>query len=145
MRYVFFVMLGCFFSAWTLANDEGQRDAPILITINPESRISVSLVGALPPPAPCGEVTELLVGIVNQGFVTAQLEAEVVGNRPPSAAIDFHPAPLKGVRKELRSLHVILTRPGASDLTISFKAHNGAPDLGGRDRVHLLMRCLSRE
>jgi hypothetical protein len=28
-----------------------------------------------------------------------------------------------------------------TDLTIAFKAHNEVPDLGGRDRVHFLMRC----
>ena len=119
--------------------------APINITINPESRISVLLSGQLPPPTQCGAVTELRVRIINQGFVTARLEAELVGDPPPpGAAIDFRPEPLKGLPEEFRSLHVTMTQPGFSDLTISFKAHNGARDLGGRDRIHLLMRCLPR-
>lgn len=142
MGYLSVVAIAYSLSGWRFANDAGHRDAPILITINPESRISASLVGALPPPAACGAVFELLVEIVNQGFVTSQLEAQIVGNQPAGAKIDFHSEPLKGVPKEFRSLHVTLTSPGSSDLTISFKAHNGARDLAGRDRIHVLMRCL---
>jgi hypothetical protein len=35
-----------------------------------------------------------------------------------------------------------LIKPGSTDLTLSFRTHNNAPDLGGRDRIHFLMRCL---
>lgn len=116
--------------------------APIKITINPEARVSVALAGELPPPAPCGIATDLPVKIVNQGFVTAQLEAELVGNAPAGVTLDFHPAPLKGVPEELRALRIVLTQPGPTDLTIAFKAHNEIADLGGRDRVHFLMSCV---
>ena len=37
-----------------------------------------ALTGALPPSAPCGTATDLSVKIVNQGFVTARLEAELI-------------------------------------------------------------------
>ena len=117
-------------------------DPPIKITINPEARVSVVLAGALPPPASCGTVTELPVKIINQGFVTARLEAEVAGDAPAGVTLDFHPQPLKGVPEELRTLRITLTKPGPADLTIAFKAHNEIPDLGGRDRIHFLMRCL---
>src|ERR1700735_3424370 len=66
------------------------NDAPIKITINPEARVSVALAGQLPPPAPCGIATDLPVKIVNQGFVTAQLEAELVDNAPAGVTLDFH-------------------------------------------------------
>jgi len=115
---------------------------PIKITINPEARVSVTLAGALPPSAPCGTPADLSVKIVNQGFVTARLEAELVGDAPPGVILDFHPEPLKGVPEELRKLHITLTKPGPTDLTIAFKAHHEIPDLGGRDRIHFLMRCL---
>jgi hypothetical protein len=117
-------------------------DPPIKITINPEARVSVVMAGALPSPAPCGKAVDLLVKVVNQGFVTSQLEAEVVGDVPPEVTLNFHPAPLKGVPEELRMLHLTLTKPGVVDLTLAFRAHNEIPDLGGRDRVHFLLRCL---
>jgi cell division septation protein DedD len=118
------------------------NDPPIKITINPEARVSVALAGALPPPAPCGVATDLPVKIVDQGFVTAQLEAELVDNAPAGVTLDFHPAPLKGLPEELRALRIVLAQPGPADLTIAFKAHNEIADLGGRDRVHFLMSCV---
>jgi hypothetical protein len=116
-------------------------DPPIKITINPEARVSVTLAGALPPAAACGTAADLVVAIVNQGFVTSRLEAELVG-APAGVTLDFHPEPLKGIPEELRIMHITLTNPGATDLTIAFRAHNEIPDLGGRDHVHFLLRCL---
>src|SRR5882762_5575370 len=114
---------------------------PIKITINPEARVSVALAGALPPPVVCGTAADFSVKIVNQGFVTARLEAELVGDPPPGVSLDFHPEPLKGVPEESRELRITLTKPGPTDLTIAFRAHNEIPDLGGRDRIHFLARC----
>jgi len=118
------------------------NDPPIQITINPEARVSVALAGTLPPPGQCGVAADLMVSIINQGFVTAQLEAEFVGDPPRGVALDFHPRPLKGVTEELRTLHITLAEPGPTDLTIVFRAKNGIPDLGGRDRIHFLIRCI---
>lgn len=118
-----------------------RNDAPIKVTINPEARLSVTLAGAMPPPAACGTAANLLVNIVNRGFVTARLEAQLVGDPPVGVTLNFHPAPLKGVPQEFRELLITLTKPGLIDLTIAFKAHNEIADLGGRDRVHFLMRC----
>jgi hypothetical protein len=117
-------------------------DPPIKITINPEARVSVTLSGAVPPPAACGTAVDLPVKIINQGFLTSRLEAEFVGNKPEGTTIDFYPEPLKGVPEELRSLRITLIKPGSFDLTLSFRTHNNAPDLGGRDRIHFLMHCL---
>ena len=118
------------------------NDPPIKITINPEARVRVALAGELPPPTPCGIATDLPVKIVNQGFVTAQLEAELVDNAPAGVTLDFHPAPLKGLPQELRALRIVMAQPGPVDLTIAFRAHNETADLGGRDRVHFLMSCV---
>lgn len=117
-------------------------DPPIRITINPEARVSVTLAGALPSPARCGSTTYFPVKIVNQAFATTSLEADLVGDTPAGVTLEFHPEPLKGRPEELRELRITLTKPGVTDLTIAFRAHNDAPDLGGRDRVHFLMRCL---
>jgi hypothetical protein len=118
------------------------QEAPIQITINPEARVSVALAGSLPRPVPCGTAADFSVKILNQGFITSQLEAEFAGDSPAGVSLDFHPEPLKGVREELRHLRITLTRPDPTDLTIAFKAHNEVSDLGGRDRIHFVMHCV---
>jgi hypothetical protein len=116
-----------------------RNDPPIKITINAEARVSVTLAGS---PVRCGSPADLSVKVVNQGFVTSRLEATLVGDVPAEVTLEFHPEPLLGVPDELRSLRIILTSPGPTDLTIAFRSHNNAPDLGGRDRVHFLMECV---
>jgi hypothetical protein len=117
-------------------------EPPIKITINPEARVSVTLSGTLPRPVLCGTANDLAVEIVNQGFITSRLEAALVGDVPAGASLDFHPAPLKGVPEERRNLRITLMKPNPTDLTIAFKAHNEIPDIGGRDRIHFVMRCV---
>lgn len=126
----------------TAENKPAPQEAPIQITINSEARVSVALVGTLPDPVPCGTAAYFSVKILNQGFITSQLEADFVGDTPAGVDLDFHPAPLKGVREEFRHLGITLMRPDPTDLTITFKAHNEVPDLGGRDRVHFVMHCV---
>jgi hypothetical protein len=121
----------------TVSSDQ----APITITINPEARVSVILGGTLPPPVSCGQPATLQVRIINQGFVTSLLEAELVEDIPAGATLEFHPQPLTGVPEELRQLRITLTKPGLTDLTIGFHSHAEPPDLGGRDRIHFLMHC----
>lgn len=116
-------------------------DAPITITINPEARVSVVLSGALPATVACGTATNVPVRVVNHGFLTGTLEAALVGHVPTGVKVAFDGQPLKGIREELRELRVTLTEPGATDITVAFKPHHGSPDLGGRDRIHFLMRC----
>jgi hypothetical protein len=86
---------------------------------------------------------DLTVKIVNQGFVTSRLEAQIIGDVPAGAALEFHPEPLTGAQEELHTLRILLTRPGPTDLTVAFKAHNEIPDLGGRDRIHFLVECVA--
>ncbi len=114
----------------------------ITISINPEARVSATVIGGPPSSVSCGTPIDLPVSIVNQGFVTAVLEATLVDSIPSGASIKFSAAPLKGVHKEQRLLRVILQKPGASDITISFRPKHEAPDLGGRDRIHLILRCV---
>jgi hypothetical protein len=122
------------------AGAPAASDPPITITLNPEARVSVARAGALPPPAKCGTPAELAIRIVNQGNFTLRLEASLA-DPPADATLHFAPAPLTGAPKEMRALHITLSTPGTHDLTITFKARHEAPDLGGRDRVHFLMRC----
>jgi len=115
--------------------------APVEITINPEARVSVSVTGSLPPSVLCGTAVVIPIEILNQGFVTSRLEAQFVDDPPAGANLEFNPEPLKGVTEEMRSMRITLAKPGSTDLTISFRAHNEPPDLGGRDRIHFLVNC----
>jgi hypothetical protein len=119
-----------------------SADTPITVTINLEARVSATFGGAIPSPVICGSPTVLRVKIVNQGSVTSRLEAEFVGSVPVGAALSFYPEPLTGAPEELRELRITLIAPGLSDLTVAFRSHNEAADIGGRDRVHFLMHCL---
>lgn len=126
-----------------LGGDTARPDqAPITVTINPEARASVVLVGNLPPPVPCGTAASLRVKIVNRGFVTSRLKVELVSEVRDNINIDFDPSPLKGVPEEVRNLRITLAKPDLTDVTIAFKLQNETPDLGGRDRIHFLMHCL---
>ena len=117
------------------------QQATINLTINPEARVSVNLNPTIIPSLTCGVAKEMRVKIVNQGFLTARLEAELVKPVPQGVAIQFHPDPLRGIQEEYRDLYVKLDLPGTFDLTIAFRAHNFEADLGGRDRIHMLLRC----
>jgi hypothetical protein len=123
------------------ALSSAAAEPPIVLTINPEARVSVVMAGALPPAVPCGSALDLNVKVVNQGFVTASLEAALVGNAPAGVTLHLDPEPLKGIPEESRILRVTLTHRGQTDLTVAFRAHNEIPDLDGRDRIHFLVEC----
>jgi hypothetical protein len=74
------------------------------------------------------------------GAYKAPLHARLVG-APDYVAIHLESSPLSGQSEESRTLHVILLRPGATDITIAFSIYGDKGDLVDRDRVHLLVRC----
>jgi hypothetical protein len=115
-------------------------DTPIVVTINPEGRVSAVLAGDLPRPA--RSTVGLAVKVINQGFSTGRLLAVLVGDPPAGATLDFNAERLKGAPQEMRMLRITLTNPAPTDLTISFRLANEMPDFGGRDQVHLLIRPL---
>lgn len=116
-----------------------RGDPAIIVTINPEDRVGVALSGGPPGPAACGTTVELGIRVVNQGFSTGPLVAELV-DAPRGAVLDFPAGRLSGSPQESRTLRITLPNTKAADLTIAFRLRNEAPDLGGRDRVHLLVR-----
>jgi len=140
MRRVLAVAAAMLVCAPLRAADAAPLNPPIVVTINPEARVSVVLAGPLPQAHP-GSAVDLAVKVVNLGFVTATLEAELVGDAVPGASLEFHPGPLRGKPVETRVLHLTLKNPGTVDLTVAFRTHNEIPDLGGRDRIHFLMVC----
>ncbi len=121
------------------ARPSAQSAEPIKVTINPEGRVSVVFLGPLPVPTPRGTPVELAVRIVNLGFITGRLEARLVG-APAGSGLEFASEPLKGSPAEVRPLRITLQEAGTTDLTIAFRIRNESPDLGGRDRIHLLIQ-----
>lgn len=124
-----------------------QQSAPadaatLTVTINPEARVSVKRTGELPPAVACGRALQVPVAIVNQGRVTTTLEASLVDSVPNGVELKFSSDPLQGTPEESRALQLTLTSEALVDVTIAFRAKHDIPDLGGRDRTHLLVRCM---
>jgi hypothetical protein len=129
-------------TAWAQEHHHGAHTAPIEITISPEARVSaVAMPAALPPRPACGARFDLPVKIINQAFVTSFLEARLVDNVPAGVTLDFRPPALTGAAEEMRFLSLVLRDASPVDVTLAFKERNGFPDLGGRDRIHFLLRC----
>ena len=137
------------FQSWAVSAQEAPHHqgphtapAPIEITISPEARVSaVAMPAALPPRPACGTRLDLPVKIINQAFVTSFLEVRLVDNVPPGVTLDFRPQALTGAAEEMRLLSLVLRDGSPVDVTLAFKERNGFPDLGGRDRIHFLLRC----
>jgi hypothetical protein len=117
-------------------------NAPIKITINPEARVSVSRGGDLPLPSKCGAPIDLPVDVVNFGSITAPLEATLIYPSTDEVRIQFTAERLTGTLEERRFLRVTLLVHSMLDVTIAFRAKSDAHDLGGRDRIHLILHCL---
>jgi len=113
----------------------------VALTINPEARVSALLVGVASKPANCRDPIELPIQVQNRGFATFRLLAYLPDAIPTSVALDLPPEPLTGATAEHRILRITLTEARTIDLTIAFRVPGDKPDLGGRDRIHLLIRC----
>jgi hypothetical protein len=124
-----------------VAGAAAATEAIIVVTVNPEVRVSAALAGVWPPRTACGKPVELPVKIINQAFLTSRLEVRLVGESPAGVALEFDRTPLSGVPEEMRTLRITLPTAATVDLTAAFRAPTEIPDLGGRDRVHFVLRC----
>jgi hypothetical protein len=118
------------------------EDAQVVVTINPEARVSAVIAAPLSTPAPCGSATRLEIKVINQGFVTAPLRAAIVGDGARHVALRMDNTKLSGGPEDSRTLQLIPRGPDPVDVTIAFSVDDDIGDLGGRDRVHFLVRCL---
>jgi hypothetical protein len=114
----------------------------IVVTINPEGRVSVVTRGELPASVAHGVPFAIGMEIINQGYITGRLEASLAGNPPAGTSLGLDDSPLKGAPHETRTLQVTLARAGSADLTIVFKLRSEVPDLGGLDRIHMLVHAV---
>lgn len=111
----------------------------IVVTINPEARVSVSLEKLPLPPVENLRLV-LSMAIINESRVTSPLSATLLDPSLSGVALEFGSEELTGEEREERSLVLTFSRPAVVDLTIGFRLPDEAPDLGGRDRVDFLAR-----
>ena len=114
--------------------------AQIIVTVNPEARVSAVLTSPQPAAAVCGAPVDLSVKVLNQAGITAPLKARLV-DPPAGVAMTLEGAPLSGRPQDRLTLQLVSRRREATDLTIAFSFTGDAGDLADRDRVHLLLRC----
>ena len=114
--------------------------AELIVTINPEARVSVAK-GLPIPVVPCGTEAPVRVRVINQGFVTAPLVATLdpVGER--HVALRFTPARLSGRLDESQEMGLVSIGSNPAEVTIAFSISQEIGDLGARDRTHLLVAC----
>src|SRR5262249_30812631 len=92
-------------------------------------------------PSACGSATALKVKVINQSFITAPLRAAIVGDGARYISLHMEGTRLTGKAEDNRTLHLIPLGPDPVDVTIAFSIDKNIGDLGGRDRVHFLLRC----
>jgi hypothetical protein len=114
--------------------------AQIIVTVNPEARVSADLTSPQPAIAVCGAPLHLSVKVLNQAGITAPLRARLV-DPPAGVAMTSEGAPLSGRPEDWLMLQLVSRRREATDLTIAFSFTGDVGDLADRDRVHLLLRC----
>ena len=119
-------------------------DAQIVVTISPEARVSVVMGAPLPSPPNCGSPMAIKVKVINQGFVTAPLRTYIAGNGDQQLTLITDDTKLSGAPEDERTLRLVTQRSTPVDVTIAFSIDDTIGDLAGRDRVHLLVRCITQ-
>lgn len=111
----------------------------ITLAVNPEARIYASLhepaVRRIRPNTAC----DIPVAIQNTGLVTASVEATLLEPSDGSVQLRWNARPLSGDETEVRSLGIVTPRAGFLEVTVSFCFPFELPDLGGRDRIRLVL------
>jgi hypothetical protein len=115
--------------------------AQIIVTVNPEARVSAVLGNAPLPSHPCGTPNTLQVKVINQDGVRSPLQARLV-DAPAAVAMKWDDAALTGRQDEERLLQIRIGRNEVADLTVAFSLSGDPGDLASRDRVHFILKCL---
>lgn len=118
-------------------------NADIVVTINPEARVSVA-VHTPRVRARCGTTVSLRLKVINQGYVTAPLNATAIGTGARHVAVDLSSARLTGRGEESRELRLRPVGGLPADVTIAFNISQEIGDLSGRDRVNLFVTCTNQ-
>lgn len=126
--------------AMQMGSKSASDDAQVVVTINPEVRVSAALGKVLAPMAACGTPVALRVKVINQAGATAPLLMRLV-DAPPGVSLSWESIALSGHPDDKRILHITSHRRGATDLTLAFSLTGAPGDMADRDRVHVLLRC----
>lgn len=114
---------------------------PFAITINPEARVDASRTASPIPRVVVGQWTELPFTVVNQGFVTGDLEIEVesaVGAEVNAPALSLTGAPMQHA-----SFTVRLDASQIVDVTLRFWALGAMGGLANKNTLNFLLRPTS--
>jgi hypothetical protein len=112
---------------------------PVVVTINPEARVSVALSRSLLPAPSSADSVTLQVAVLNDAFITLPLEAVLLDPVHAGVTLEFPRAALTGQPREHRTLTLRMERQGPVDITVGFRLEDERADLGGRDRFHFLV------
>lgn len=111
-------------------------DAAIVVTVNPEARVSAKR-GAGPLLVQCGGAFPLSVTILNEGRYRTALAVRADGATvSPAATL------LVGGAKQTWTPLIRLASPRETLVTFTFDAGPATADLAGRATVDVLVRCV---
>ncbi|MFI8593818.1 hypothetical protein ACIGCK_05230 [Microbacterium sp. NPDC078428] len=116
-----------------------ERANAVGLTINPEARVHAERRGAGVLEARAGEPLDVEVDVRNEGYVTSAVIAAVIAPAH-GVQLTWSSDGLGGSLTETRTVRLIVEREGLVDIALSFRMPFEPPDLGGRDRVDLLVR-----
>jgi len=119
-------------------------DGTLALVVNPEARVYATVEQFAVHGTTIGAPVELDVAVINSGFVTAAIQVDLVGPVDGSIEIEGDRSALTGAPQERRTLRLIPHAEGWIDVTLVFAFPGEPADLGGRDRVHLLVRSANR-
>jgi hypothetical protein len=113
--------------------------AGITLSVNPEARVYAALHEPTVQHTRPDTVCDVPVAIHNIGLVTASVAATLLEPADGSVRLLWNARPLSGDETERRSLGIVTRRTGFLEVTVSFCLPFELPDLGGRDRVRLVL------
>ncbi len=116
-------------------------DGVIALAVNPEARVYATVEQHRVHYVRVGALLEVPVTVLNTGFVTSRVEPELGAPLDGVIALSWDRAALHGGPVEQRRLGIVAHEPGWHDVTVHFAFPGEPADLGGRDRVHLLVHA----
>ena len=112
----------------------------LMLAVNPEARVYASVERHTVYSAEVGKPLCIPVDVVNTGFVTAPVRVTRLAPLDGSVTHDWDETALSGAEHQTRVLELTSWVTGFVDVTLGFCLPGEPIDLGGRDRVNVLVR-----
>lgn len=111
----------------------------LVVSINPEARVSVEPTNAALAPQRCDRPIEIGIDVFNDSFTRAPLRAAALSS---AFEILAQPTPaLSGEPRERRTMTIHLNRPSPVEVGLAFDVGPGTQDIGWRGATALLVHC----